>query len=160
MDWRQLWEIMSAPDNVPIVGLIPLLIFYIYLAWTPAHATERFRREVMTAVEAKDLVELERSIAATKLWLVLPAITRPPRRNSASRRPVSVSTFWHILMMCLPMPMACGARFSNSRANARVPSINPSNGKTRLTRPIWRASSAPTGNAAMTISFSRPMPII
>ena len=29
MDWRQLWEIVSAPDNVPIVGLIPLLIFYI-----------------------------------------------------------------------------------------------------------------------------------
>ncbi len=25
MDWRQLWEIVSAPDNVPIVGLIPLL---------------------------------------------------------------------------------------------------------------------------------------
>ena len=25
MDWRQLWEISSAPDNVPIVGLIPLL---------------------------------------------------------------------------------------------------------------------------------------
>ena len=24
MDWRQLWEICSAPDNVPIVGLIPL----------------------------------------------------------------------------------------------------------------------------------------
>ncbi len=32
MDWRQLWEICSAPDNVPIVGLIPLLAFYIYLA--------------------------------------------------------------------------------------------------------------------------------
>ena len=28
MDWRQLWEICSAPDNVPIVGLIPLLAFY------------------------------------------------------------------------------------------------------------------------------------
>ncbi len=25
MDWRQLWEICSAPDNVPIVALIPLL---------------------------------------------------------------------------------------------------------------------------------------
>src|SRR4029079_16315830 len=33
MDWRQLWEFASAPDNVPIVGLIPLLAFYIYLAW-------------------------------------------------------------------------------------------------------------------------------
>jgi hypothetical protein len=36
MDWRQLWDIASAPDNVPIVGLIPLLAFYIYLAWKQA----------------------------------------------------------------------------------------------------------------------------
>jgi hypothetical protein len=40
MDWRQLWEIISAPDNVPIVGLIPLLAFYIYLAWKQAHAND------------------------------------------------------------------------------------------------------------------------
>ena len=31
---------MSAPDNVPIVGLIPLLAFYIYLAWKQAHAND------------------------------------------------------------------------------------------------------------------------
>ena len=40
MDWRQLWEICSAPDNVPIVVLIPLLAFYIYLAWKQAHAND------------------------------------------------------------------------------------------------------------------------
>jgi hypothetical protein len=40
MDWRQLWDIMSAPDNVPIVGLIPLLGFYIYLAWKQAKAND------------------------------------------------------------------------------------------------------------------------
>jgi hypothetical protein len=40
MDWRQLWEICSAPDNVPIVGLIPLLCFYIYLAWKQARAND------------------------------------------------------------------------------------------------------------------------
>ncbi len=40
MDWRQLWEIISAPDNVPIVALIPLLAFYIYLAWRQAHAND------------------------------------------------------------------------------------------------------------------------
>ena len=39
MDWRQLWEIMSAPDNVPIIALIPLLAFYIFLAWRQARAT-------------------------------------------------------------------------------------------------------------------------
>ena len=41
MDWHQLWEIISAPDNVPIVGLIPLLGFYIYLAWRQAHANDQ-----------------------------------------------------------------------------------------------------------------------
>jgi hypothetical protein len=41
MDWRQLWEISSTPDNVPIVALIPLLVFYIYLAWKQARANDR-----------------------------------------------------------------------------------------------------------------------
>src|SRR5438105_8970749 len=41
MDWRQLWEICSAPDNVPIVGLIPLLGFYIYLAVKQARANDQ-----------------------------------------------------------------------------------------------------------------------
>jgi Cytochrome b(C-terminal)/b6/petD len=40
MDWRQLWEICSAPDNIPIVGMIPLLIFYCYLAWKQAKAND------------------------------------------------------------------------------------------------------------------------
>src|SRR5438309_2090505 len=49
MDWRQLWEIMSAPDNVPIVGLIPLLIFYIYLAWKQAKANDNLVAELETS---------------------------------------------------------------------------------------------------------------
>ena len=40
MDWKQLWEISSAPDNVPIVALIPLLIFYCFLAWKQARAND------------------------------------------------------------------------------------------------------------------------
>jgi hypothetical protein len=40
MDWRQLWEILSAPDNVPIIALIPLLAFYLFLAWRQAHAND------------------------------------------------------------------------------------------------------------------------
>jgi uncharacterized membrane protein len=40
MDWHQLWEIVSAPDNVPIVALIPLLAFYIYLAVRQARAND------------------------------------------------------------------------------------------------------------------------
>ncbi len=54
MDWRQLWEICSAPDNVPIVALIPLLAFYCYLAWKQAKGND-------------DLIsELEASPAAAK----------------------------------------------------------------------------------------------
>ncbi len=30
-DWAQLWKISSAPDNVPIVGMIPLVIFFTWL---------------------------------------------------------------------------------------------------------------------------------
>ena len=40
MDWKQLWEIVSAPDNVPIVALIPLLAFYLFLAWRQAKAND------------------------------------------------------------------------------------------------------------------------
>src|SRR5258708_36901865 len=42
MDWRQLWEICSAPDNVPIVGLIPLLGVYICLGVRQARATDQW----------------------------------------------------------------------------------------------------------------------
>src|SRR6516225_7362295 len=48
MDWKQLREIVSAPDNVPIVALIPLLAFYIYLAWKQAHANDRLIAELET----------------------------------------------------------------------------------------------------------------
>jgi hypothetical protein len=40
MDWKQLWQIVSAPDNVPIVALIPLLAFYLLLAWRQAKAND------------------------------------------------------------------------------------------------------------------------
>jgi len=40
MDWRQLWEIASTPDNVPIVALLPLVVFYTWLAWKQARAND------------------------------------------------------------------------------------------------------------------------
>jgi Cytochrome b(C-terminal)/b6/petD len=46
MDWHQLWSIVSAPDNVPIVGLIPLLAFYIYLAVKQARANDKLIAEL------------------------------------------------------------------------------------------------------------------
>jgi uncharacterized membrane protein len=48
MDWHQLWEIASAPDNVPIVALIPLLIFYIWLAVRQARANDALIGELET----------------------------------------------------------------------------------------------------------------
>jgi hypothetical protein len=40
-DWRQLWEIISAPDNVPIVALIFLVPFYAWYAYRQARANDR-----------------------------------------------------------------------------------------------------------------------
>lgn len=35
-DWHQLWKISSAPDNVPIVGMIPLVAFFTWLGFRQA----------------------------------------------------------------------------------------------------------------------------
>ena len=41
MDWHQLWTIASTPDNVPIVALLPLVIFYCWLAFRQARANDQ-----------------------------------------------------------------------------------------------------------------------
>src|SRR5205807_2423333 len=48
MDWKQLWEILSAPDNIPIIAMIPLLAFYIYLAWKQASANDTLIAQLET----------------------------------------------------------------------------------------------------------------
>ena len=40
MDWRQLWEIASAPDNVPIVGADSVARLLHVLAWKQAKAND------------------------------------------------------------------------------------------------------------------------
>src|SRR6202166_960784 len=40
-NWHQLWEIVSAPDNVPIVALLFLMPFYIWYAFRQAFANDR-----------------------------------------------------------------------------------------------------------------------
>jgi hypothetical protein len=40
-NWHQLWEIASAPDNVPIVGLLFLIPFYVWYAFRQALANDR-----------------------------------------------------------------------------------------------------------------------
>ncbi|HEY4682180.1 MAG TPA: hypothetical protein VIH17_02910 [Candidatus Acidoferrales bacterium] len=41
MDWHQLWEIVSAPDNVPIVALFFLFPFYVWYGFRQAVANDR-----------------------------------------------------------------------------------------------------------------------
>ena len=48
MDWHQLWTIASTPDNVPIVALIPFLIFFCYLAFKQARANDRLMDQLAT----------------------------------------------------------------------------------------------------------------
>ena len=39
-DWHQLWEIVSVPDNVPIVALLFLVPFYCWYAWRQMQRTD------------------------------------------------------------------------------------------------------------------------
>ncbi|MFN8008287.1 MAG: cytochrome C [Terriglobia bacterium] len=48
MDWAQLWEIASAPDNVPIVALIILVPFYTWYGMRQSLANDR----LITQLEA------------------------------------------------------------------------------------------------------------
>jgi hypothetical protein len=41
MDWHQLWEITSAPDNVPIVALLFLIPFFTWFGLRQAIANDR-----------------------------------------------------------------------------------------------------------------------
>lgn len=46
MDWYQLWEIATLPDNVPIVGLMVLLPFFTWLGWRQARANDKLIKEL------------------------------------------------------------------------------------------------------------------
>src|SRR5574337_1094410 len=41
MDWHQIWEVVSTPDNVPIVALLFLVPFYIWYGLRQAFANDR-----------------------------------------------------------------------------------------------------------------------
>jgi hypothetical protein len=41
MNWHQIWEVASAPDNVPIVGLLFLVPFYCWYAFRQALANDK-----------------------------------------------------------------------------------------------------------------------
>lgn len=41
MDWGQIWEITSTPDNIPIVALLFLVPFFTWYGFRQAFATDR-----------------------------------------------------------------------------------------------------------------------
>lgn len=41
MDWAQLWEIITLPDNIPIVGILLLVPFFLWYSLRQAFATDR-----------------------------------------------------------------------------------------------------------------------
>ena len=51
-DWHQLWEIFSAPDNVPIVALLFLVPFYTWYAFHQANANDRLIAELVGDAQA------------------------------------------------------------------------------------------------------------
>lgn len=46
MDWHQLWEVVSAPDNIPIVALIFLIPFYTWLGLRQGLANDRLIKQL------------------------------------------------------------------------------------------------------------------
>jgi hypothetical protein len=46
MDWAQIWEIVSLPDNIPIVALVVLVPFYSWYGWRQAVASDRLTKQL------------------------------------------------------------------------------------------------------------------
>jgi hypothetical protein len=45
-DWHQLWKISSTPDNIPIVALLPLVVFFTWLGVKQMKANDRLIDEL------------------------------------------------------------------------------------------------------------------
>ena len=41
MNWHQLWTIATTPDNIPITALLPLVLFYMWLAFRQARGNDQ-----------------------------------------------------------------------------------------------------------------------
>ena len=41
MNWHQLWTIATTPDNIPITALLPLVVFYLWLAFRQARGNDQ-----------------------------------------------------------------------------------------------------------------------
>ena len=69
MDWDQLWEIVSLPDNIPIVFLLVLLPFFLWYGLRQAFANDRLisRLEVDSELAKKHHRKIE-PISGYGLW--------------------------------------------------------------------------------------------
>ena len=44
-DWHQLWIVSSAPDNIPIVGMLVLVLFFTWLGFKQALRNDRLEEQ-------------------------------------------------------------------------------------------------------------------
>jgi hypothetical protein len=63
MDWHQIWEVVSTPDNVPIVALLFLVPFYTWYAFRQAIANDR-----LIAVLGSDPAAAKSQYRKTQPW--------------------------------------------------------------------------------------------
>jgi hypothetical protein len=63
MDWRQIWEVVSTPDNVPIVALLFLVLFYTWYAFKQAIENDR-----LIAVLSGDPAAAKSQYRKTQPW--------------------------------------------------------------------------------------------
>jgi Cytochrome b(C-terminal)/b6/petD len=62
-DWHQLWEVISTPDNVPIVALLFLVPFYLWYAFRQALANDK-----LIAVLGNDAALAKTAYRKTQDW--------------------------------------------------------------------------------------------
>ena len=48
MNWHQLWTIATTPDNIPITALLPLVLFYCWLAFRQARGNDQLIEQLET----------------------------------------------------------------------------------------------------------------
>ena len=81
MNWHQIWEIASAPDNVPIVALLFLIPFYVWYAFRQALANDRLIDKLeadpaLAKTEYRKTRALESEVGARSSHLAVPDARR------------------------------------------------------------------------------------
>ena len=89
-NWHQLWEIASAPDNVPIVALLFLVPFYIWYAFRQALRQRRADRKARSRSRRREDgapqdAAVAPEVGARSSHLAVPDAHRVRRRDSGHR---------------------------------------------------------------------------